>query len=277
LSNEAPRIRAVIVDDEPLARDAVRTLVSADPDIIVVGEASNGVDAVSLIRAETPDLLFLDVQMPDLGGFGVLAELGADVPAAVLFVTAHDEHALRAFEVHALDYILKPFGRDRMGKALARVKRQLAGGTALEGGSLKHLRTPRDTNEANAAALESVPEADPAGRTEPAKRLGIRRGGRVVLVSVEDVDWIEADGDYVRLHVGEKDHLLTARMSELESRLGTAGFQRIHRSTIVNIARVRELDRDPDGGGATILENGVRLRVAESRWADFTRALGLDL
>lgn len=273
MTNSEP-IRAVIVDDEPLARDAVRTLVSAEPDVVIVGEASNGREAVDVIRAESPDLVFLDIQMPDLGGFAVLEALGTDIPAAVLFVTAHDDHALRAFEVHALDYVLKPFGRERMALAVERARRQLAGGRSLTPEAIAAAGR-RSGTRGPVGTVEDVSGGEPEEARVP-RRLGIRSGSRVTLVEVDSIDWIGADGDYVRLHIGERDHLLSARMNDLEATLAPGGFVRVHRSTLVNVARIREYERDPDGGGALVLSTGARLRVAESRWASFTEALGLE-
>jgi len=264
-------IRAVIVDDEPLAREAVRTLIEADPEIRIVGEASDGREALELIRRERPDLLLLDVQMPELGGFEVLRELSDEVPPAVLFVTAHDEHALRAFEVHALDYLLKPFGPERMARALDRAKRQLAGGRMVGGATLGRL-AGEGASDPEPSSLEPA-DADVPG---PPTRLGVRSGSKVVLVQVETIDWIEADGDYARLHVGRAEHLLGATMSELEDRLRAAGFIRVHRSSIVNGERIRSFERDPDGGGIVTLADGLQLRVSEGRWTAFTRSLGIE-
>jgi len=264
-------IRAVIVDDEPLAREAIRTFLEDDAEIRVVGEAADGRDAVELIRLEHPDLLFLDVQMPEMGGFEVLRELADEIPPAVVFVTAHDEHALRAFEVHALDYLLKPFGPERMATALRHAKRQLAADRLIGQATLRRLPGGGTSGESPSALEELDSE-----QTDVPTRLGVRTGSRVVLVEVASVDWIGGDGDYVRLHTGDDEHLLGATMAEMEDRLGPAGFVRVHRSTIVNIDRVGAFERDPDGGGIVTLKDGVQLRVSEGRWASFTRALGLE-
>ena len=276
-------IRALIADDEPSARDVIRGFVARDPRLEIVGEATNGDEAVERVRALAPDLLFLDVQMPDRDGFGVLEALGDDVPRGVVFVTAHDEHALRAFEVHALDYLLKPFGYARFHAAVERVLTSLAGEVALE--MRRTLETlvegQRDRPLEAATLVEGDGPAIP-GHTAPGARdrarparIGVRRGSRTILVSVPDIDWIEAADDFCRLHAGGEAHLVSSRMHELETRLPSDRFFRIHRSAIVNLGKIAELRREADGGGLVILENGVRLRVARSRWDDLERALGL--
>jgi two-component system LytT family response regulator len=266
--------RAVIADDEPAAREVLSGFLDDVSMISVIGEARNGKEAVEVVRRLSPDLLFLDVQMPDRDGFGVLDALGDDVPRGVIFVTAHDEHALRAFEVHALDYILKPFGRPRFDAAVARAVRRLEADDAWSlrrtlAAMVAERRTP-----AVAATLAGA--SDSAGTSGHARRFAVRRNERTVLVNVDDVDWIEADGDYVRLHTGAIVHLLATRMHSVESRLDPQRFHRIHRSTIVRLQRVRELRRSDDGGGVVVLENGVQLRVARNRWATLEAALSLE-
>ena len=271
-------LRAVIVDDEPDARDVVRTLLGAHESIRVVGEATNGRDAVELVRETRPDIVFLDVQMPDLDGFGVLEELGDDVPRVVVFVTAHDEHAIRAFEMHALDYVLKPFGRPRFDAAVARAIERLS---ALDALSLH--RTLASMADGRRSRQESPSELatdaagrDPSGeRPAPLRRLGVRQGSRITLVDVETIDWIAADGDYVRIHAGPARHLVLQRLHALEEALEPGTFVRIHRSVLVNVARIRELHRESDGGGSIVLRDGVRLRVARGRWEELQAALGV--
>lgn len=274
MANDGRRpLRALVVDDEPTAREVVVTFLADEPSVEVVGEAGDGDTAVELVRRLEPDLLFLDVQMPDRDGFGVLEALGDDVPPGVVFVTAHDEHALQAFEVHALDYVLKPFGRPRFAAAVARALRRLEAEDALaERRTLKALLEARRVGRAAAELTAPGNEA-----TSPAapRRLGVRMGTRTILVPVEDVDWAEADGDYVRLHAGDAVHLLATRLRALEAALGPEGFVRIHRSVLVRLDRVRELHRDPDGGGHVLLADKVRLRVARSRWEDLEAALAL--
>lgn len=259
-------IRAVIVDDEPAARDVVRTMLAAYDDIAIVGEAGNGFDAVRVVRAERPDLLFLDVQMPDRDGFGVLETLGDDVPRAVVFVTAHDAHAIRAFEVHALDYVLKPFGRPRFDAAVERAIERLNGMDAL--------RLQR-TLESMAEDRRSA--AGPRGEVALAnQRIGVRLGQKLTLVEVASIDWVEADGDYARIHAGRASHLVSQRMHALEKYLEPFGFVRVHRSLIVNRERVHEMHREIDGSGVLVLTTGVRLRVARGRWDALEKALGIE-
>ncbi len=273
-------IRAVIADDEPSAREVIRGFVQRDPRLEIVGEATHGDEAVQRVRELGPDLLFLDVQMPDRDGFGVLEALGDDVPRGVVFVTAHDEYALRAFEVHALDYLLKPFGHARFREAVERALRRLAGEVALDmRRTLETLIEGQRDRWGDAGTLvegtaEREAKAGGVGPVSPA-RIGVRRGTRTILVNIADIEWIEAADDFCRLHVGPESHLVASRMHELESRLPSDVFFRIHRSAIVNLARIAELRREPDGGGLAVLEAGVRLRVARSRWEDLERALGL--
>lgn len=272
MNEGSPRYRAVIVDDEPAAREVIRSLLVEHTAILVIGEATNGREAVEVVKQLQPDLLFLDVQMPDLDGFGVLEQLGEDVPRGLVFVTAHDAHALRAFEVHALDYVLKPFGRPRFRKAVQRAVQRLEADAAA---SLQ--RTLAAVLRGRHATLASV-IADALGEERVAPRparLGVRQSGRTVMVDIDDLDWIEADRDYARLHVSGRAYLIGQRMNALEARLEGDRFLRIHRSTIVNLSRIRELRRADDGGGEVVLEDGVRLRVARNRWADLERALSL--
>ena len=234
------QIRAVIVDDEPAGRDAVRTMLRERPQVRVVAEARNGREAEEIIRRERPDLLFLDVQMPDRDGFAVLEALGPEVPRGVVFVTAHDEHAVRAFEVQAMDYLLKPFGRQRFNAVVSRAIDRLATGGA------------------------------------PPRRLAVRTGTRLTLVDIDAIDWMEAVGDYVRIHTGKQAHIIAQRLYALERLLGSSGFIRVHRSFIVNGSRVHELQREADGSGTLVLRDGVRLRVARDRWDALCRALRLE-
>lgn len=270
MSNEpdAPRYRAVVVDDEPAGRAAVVTFLAEVPAIEVVGEAADGSEAVSLLAETRPHLLFLDIQMPDQDGFEVLEALGDAVPSGVVLVTAHGEYAQRAFDVHAVDYVTKPFGRPRFMAAVERALHRLAAEEALDvRGTLRSLvRSSRlDGREAREVATEGV------GRG----RIGVRVGTRTTLVDIGAIDWVEADGDFARIHVGERVHLLQTPMRDMESMLGPARFLRIHRSVIVNLERVDVLHRDPDGGGSVRISTGVQLRVARARWETLELALGL--
>ena len=238
------RIRVLIVDDEPLARERIRDLLASANDVEIVGECENGKEAVDLIREKKPDLLFLDVQMPHLDGFGVVEEIGAEEMPTTIFVTAYDRHALRAFEVHALDYLLKPFDAERFGKALERARIRL--------GQKQGQMNPQ---------LEAL-LSDVQTRSKPLERIMIKTSGRIFFLRLEEIDYIEAAGNYVRLHVGKEDHLLRETMSSLESKLDPRKFLRIHRSTIVNIESVKELQPLFHGEYAVLLRDGTQLTLS---------------
>jgi two-component system LytT family response regulator len=238
-------IRTLIVDDEPLARQRVLRLLREEPDVEVIGEAGDGGEAVAAIRADKPDLVFLDVQMPVLDGFGVLEALGEDDLPAVIFVTAYDRFALRAFEYNALDYLLKPFDRERFRKALERAR--------------AHLGRARDREETH-QLLGAAAEYKSGGAV--LERLVIKSSGRVFFLRVEEIDWIEAAGNYVRLHVGKEAHLLRDTMSSLEARLDAKRFLRIHRSTIANIECIQELQPLFHGDYVVILRDGTQLNLS---------------
>src|ERR1700732_4289149 len=207
LDERAPPVRALVVDDESLARRNLTVLLRRDPDIGSVAECESGLEAVEAIRKSKPDLVFLDVQMPECGGFDVLELLVSELPPAIIFVTAYEEYALRAFEAGALDYLLKPFDDARFGRALNRAKEKLAHYLPLQ------LRA--------------------------AQRLVVRSQGQVLFLSVEDIDWIEAASYYACLHVGSDTHILRRSLSELEQHLGDEKFIRIHRSIVVSLVRFR--------------------------------------
>jgi two-component system LytT family response regulator len=251
------RIRTLIVDDEPLARRRLRTLLEAEPDFEPTGEAGDGQQAVTALRSLRPDLVFLDVQMPILDGFGVVEAVGADNVPALIFVTAYDQFALRAFEVHALDYLLKPFDRNRFRKALERARAQLQ----REGPTELHQRL-----------LELLKDVRPP--TQPLERLVIKAEGRVAFVPVDELDWIEAAGNYLRLHSGKNTFLLRETMNHLEARLDPRRFVRIHRSTIVNGARIRELQPAFHGDFVVILRDGTELTMSRSFRDRFQAFLG---
>jgi two-component system LytT family response regulator len=250
-----PAIRTLIVDDEPLARERVRALLARDAEIAVVGESANGEEALGAIRREKPDLLFLDVQMPGLDGFDVLEEVPRDALPVVVFVTAHDRHALRAFEVHAVDYLLKPFDEDRFTRALERAKDAVRAGRA------------RDVDGRLLALLEELG----AGRRY-LKRLVLQAPDRIFFLRVDEIDWIESAGNYVRLHAGADAHLHRETMQGLESRLDPEAFLRIHRSTIVNLDRVRDLKPLFHGGYLVTLKDGTEL-TSSRNYSDRLRGL----
>lgn len=278
-------IRAVVVDDEPASREAVLTMLSEHNNIEVVGEATNGREAVDVVRAARPDLLFLDIQMPDLNGFNVLESLGDDVPRGVVFVTAHDEHAIRAFEVHALDYLLKPFGRPRFSAAVSRAVERLNALDALTlQRTLASMASDRQQARDTVGELafgegertETLREDATSSDRRPLRRIGVRTGSKTILIDVDAIDWVEALGDYARIHVGSKVHLVTQRMHALERLLDSRRFLRIHRSSIVNVDRVQMLHREADGSGTIVLASGVRLRVARGRWEALQSALAME-
>jgi two-component system, LytTR family, response regulator len=235
-------LTVLLVDDEPLAREGLRILLELDPDIAAIYDAKNGHEAVAAIREQSPDIVFLDVQMPEMDGFGAMREIGADRMPAVVFVTAHDQYAIQAFEINAIDYLLKPVTADRFAKALERVKARLA---ARSG----------DTNRQILSLLETI-----ASPTRYLKRLAVRTAGKTVLVDVGEIDWIEAAENYVQLHTSGGGHLLHVTMSTLEKSLDPGTFLRIHRSVIVNVTRIRELQPVMHGEYAITLASGARLQ-----------------
>lgn len=231
-------LRVAIVDDEPLARDAIRVLLKNDREVRVVGEAS-GADAATLIARTHPDLMFLDIQMPEVDGFMLLDQIGPDTVPAIVFVTAFDRYALRAFEVHALDYLLKPFDDRRFADALARAKERARSKVPSKIAELLAERTP--------------------------KRFLIPERGKSVVVDADQIDWVEAADYYVSLHEGKQTHLLRQTMDEIESQLDARKFFRVHRSAIVNLDRVREVHPLFRGDCALVLADGTRLRLSRSR------------
>jgi two-component system LytT family response regulator len=235
-------IRALIVDDEPLARASLRVLLARDPRVALVGECESGAAALAAVREHRPALLFLDVQMPELDGFDVLEQLGADAPPAIVFVTAHDEYALRAFDAGALDYLLKPFDDARFGLALARAKERLA------------LAAP-------------VPA--------PPDRIVVRNGRQTVFVPVADIDWIAAADYCVDLHVGTRTWSLRRSMAAIEDEFERAGFCRVHRGAIVNLARVIALETGPDGEAEVVLPGGIRVPLSRRHRAVVQERLGM--
>jgi two-component system, LytTR family, response regulator len=219
-------IRALIVDDEVLARDRIKEILRKDPEFEVVGECCNGREAVRAVLEHAPDLLFLDVQMPEMDGFSVLEAIPQERIPMVVFVTAYDQYALRAFEVYALDYILKPFDSERFRRTLDHAKSQIR---KLRGSML------------NQGLLQLLAELKEKPKTKHPDRLVIRTGGRVSFLKTSEIDWVESEGNYVRLHVGKETHLLRETLNQMEERLDPDQFFRIHRSTIVNLDRIKEL------------------------------------
>lgn len=255
------RIRTLVVDDEPLAREGLTLLLAKDPEIELVGEAASGKQAVAAIGKLSPELVFLDVQMPELNGFEVLRELAPKPLPAVVFVTAYNRYALDAFEVHALDYLLKPFDDARFLEALRRAKKQVKM-ERVSRLSQKLIELLADGGDPRTIAGAS--DAAKPATAEPARRLAIKDTGRVVFLDVEDIDWIESADYYVQLHVGPKIYLHRETMQSLEGRLDPKAFVRIHRTAIVNRDRVKELRHEGRRDLIAVLSTGVELRVSRS-------------
>jgi two-component system LytT family response regulator len=240
----------LIVDDEQIARASIRVLLGGDAEIDVIGECGSGLDAVEQIRAQQPELVFLDVQMPRMNGFEVLSALGDDRRFVVVFVTAYDSYALEAFEVHALDYVLKPFDDKRFQRAVERAKDQI-----------RHSRLDHLASEL-VGAMSGPPSTAAA---EPEGRIVVRDAGRTVFVPIADIDWIEAADYYVQLHVGQRSYLHREPMRDLEARLDPRRFVRIHRSAIVALDRVAELRPSAHGDHCVRLRDGTDLRLSRAR------------
>jgi two-component system LytT family response regulator len=260
-------IRALIVDDEPVARDGIRVLLQNDSDVEVVGECANGREAVEAIRETSPDLVFLDEQMPEMDGFGVIEQIGAENMPVVIFVTAYDQYALRAFDVAALDYLLKPYGDERFLTAVDRAKRQIRRG---EVGQL----TSRLISLLEGQAGQFAQDRPPGKYLQ---RIMLKTGGRMTFLRTEEIDWIEAEGDYVRLHAGGKRHLLRDTMKRLEEQLDPSQFLRTHRSTIVNLDRIKELHPFFHGDYLIVLNDGTELKLSRSRRRSLQDRLGRSL
>ncbi|TCP37987.1 LytTR family two component transcriptional regulator [Rhodothalassium salexigens DSM 2132] len=257
-------IRCLLVDDEPLALRGLRARLAAADDLDIVDEAQNGREAIKLIRQHRPDLVFLDIQMPGLGGFDVIRALvGEDMLPLVVFVTAYDRFALEAFEAHALDYLLKPVEEERLAQTLHRVREAMAQRTAVEQNArlvdlIEGLDDPPQT------ALTAILEARPTTQARYDSQLHIKDRGVITRVAVADIDYIDAAGDYMCIHVGDTTHILRETMKHMEARLDPAKFQRIHRSTIVNLDQVREVHPYANGECFLTLQSGRELKVSRS-------------
>jgi len=245
------KLRALVVDDEPLARERITSLLARHDDVELVAECANGRKAVSIIRKEKPDLVFLDVQMPEVDGFEVVEAVGPQEMPAVIFVTAYDKYALRAFDVHALDYLLKPFDRERFDEALGRAR--------------DHLRM-RSTDDLARRLVNLI-------AARHSDRLVIRSGGRITFLRVEEIDYIEAAGNYLRIHTGKDEHLLRQTMNEIELRLPPGQFVRIHRSSIVNVDRIKKVEPIFHGDLRLTLHTGAQLTLSRSYRAKFQALL----
>ena len=251
------QLRVLVVDDEPLARSGIAELAARDAELEVVGQCGDGQSAVQAIRELSPDLVLLDIQMPEMDGFQVIERVGAERMPAVIFITAYDQFALRAFEVHALDYLLKPFDDERFIAALARSKR------AIRDNAVGQL------SQRLLGLLETAghPTTTPGSGPAPPflSRLVVKNGGKVTFVRVDEIDWIEAADYYVRLHVARKSHLLRETMSALEEQLDPARFFRVHRSAIVNLDRLVEIQPYFHGEHVLVLQDGSKLKLSRAR------------
>ncbi|MBA2646447.1 MAG: response regulator transcription factor [Pyrinomonadaceae bacterium] len=241
------KIRALIVDDEPLARERVKRFLAGEPDVEVIGECSDGIQTVEAIETLKPDLIFLDIQIPEADGFAVIEKIGVEKLPPVIFITSYDQYALRAFDVHAVDYLLKPYNQERFQLALERARAQLQNGqTDVLDERLRSL-------------LESLkPEQ------KYLERLMIKSSGRVIFLRTEEIEWIEAEGNYLRIHAGREAYMLRETMNNLAARLDPNKFARIHRSTLVNIERIKELQPMFGGDYVVILHNGTQLTLSRS-------------
>jgi two-component system LytT family response regulator len=254
------KIRTLVVDDEPAARSHVVALLRDEADVEVIGECSTGVEALEAIERSSPDLLFLDVQIPELDGFELLRAAGATRVPAVVFVSAVDEYALRAFEVRAVDYLLKPFSVDRFRSAVAHARAQL---------------THRHATTIGRQILDLLPEIR---RVSPGRdRVLVKASGRIYFVRAADIDWCEAAGNYVRLHVGQQTHLVRDTMAHVEADLDPAQFVRIHRSAIVNVDRIQELQSTFGGEYVVMLRGGTRLTLSRGYREGLQSRLGRSL
>lgn len=257
---DATRIRALVIDDEPLARDMIREMLASDSEVEIIAECANGKEAVEAIKSLTPDLIFLDIQMPELGGFEVLESLDEKHSPYVIFATAYDQYAVRAFEVHAFDYLLKPFDQERFDAAWQRAKAQIK--VDRTGERDRHILALLEELKAGPRYLE---------------RLVVKTGGRVFFLDVDDIHCIEAEGNYVRVHDEAKHYLLRETISGLEEQLDPKRFLRIHRSAIVKIDKIKEMQPWFHGEYRIILENGKQLTLSRNYRSNLQDAVGNSL
>ena len=254
------KLKALIADDEPLARQRLQMLLSAEQDIAVAGECRNGREVIAALRENRFDLLFLDIQMPGIDGFEVIREIGPVSMPVTVFVTAHNQYAIRAFEVHALDYLTKPVEPKRLQATLVRVRERVASQAALL------------TQEQMQAVLKSMEINAP--RQESVRRLLVHNGVKDLFIHINDIEWIEAADYYACLHVGSRSYMFRETIKQLASSLDPARFVRIHRSVIVNVDQVSEIIREGQGEGTVVLKNGQRLRMSKAGWQSLLRASG---
>ncbi len=251
------KIRTLIVDDEPLGRERIRTLLAGDPEIEIAGECADGKRAIAAMEQMRPDLVFLDVQMPEVDGFGVLDALAGEKMPVIIFVTAYDRYAVQAFEVHALDYLLKSFDRERFQAALQRAKEEI------------HRSRAGAINERLAGLLEDL-----QAKRKYLTRLVVRTAGRIVFLRVEEIDWVAAADNYVRVRAGRETHLMRETLQSLAGRLDPAKFLRIHRSMLVNLDRVREIQPIFHGDYQVKLSDGTELTLSRNYREKLLESLG---
>jgi two-component system LytT family response regulator len=266
---EAPPLRVLLVDDEPLVRRGLRAFLDAEPGMVVVGEARDGNEAVDRIRSLRPDIVFLDVQMPERDGFGVLAALSPEERPAMVFVTAYDAYAVRAFDVHAVDYLVKPFDEERLRTAVARVRARHAAARGAGAGA-------GGVDAASAAAVDALLRAlraTPGADGQYLERILVKERDRTVVVPVEDVNWFEAEDNYVRLHTRAGTPLVRETIKALDAALDPRRFARVHRSAIVRLAQVRALEPLFHGDVAVVLRDGTRLTLGRTYRAEFEARL----
>ena len=254
-------IRAIIVDDEPLAREKVKLFAQNEADIDIIDTCANGFEALTSCQQKKPDLIFLDIQMPEMNGFEFLEQISPAPFPGIIFITAYDEFALKAFEFHALDYLLKPYDRERFSKAVEHARTSLRSKVITE-----------DPDEQIKALLNSMKH--PAAVLD---RLIVKSGGRVIFLRIEEIDWMEAAGNYVKLHTGNETHLVRETMNNLEQQLPPQKFIRVHRSTIVNIEKIKELQPYFNGEYKVILHNNAHVIMSRGFKDNFTKVLGKPL
>ena len=253
-------IRALIADDEALARKFVRRMLKDNHDVEIVGECSNGKDAIAMIRKQNPDVVFLDVQMPEMDGFAVLESIGVDQLPEIIFTTAYEQYAIRAFELHALDYLLKPFDQARFKDAIQHAKERFRS------------QRQKDGRLQMSALLESI-----KNKPQYLERLVIKTGGRITFLSTDEINWIEADDKYVHLHTGKVSPMVRQTLNAMEAQLDPRKFSRIHRSAIVNVERIKELQPLFSGEHSILLEDGTKLTLSRSYKDKLFELLGKPL
>ena len=256
-----PAIRTVIADDEHLARKKLRLLLGLEPGVQVIAECENGEQTIAAVRAHKPDLLFIDIRMPDVDGFEVLRRLASEEMPVIVFTTAYDQFAVRAFEAHAMDYLLKPFERERLHHAIERARAEL----------LKSHNRDLTARIVNMLAQKAEPKADPKPSDD---RMVIRAGGKVVFLELVDIDWIEAAANYVNLHVGKETYLLREGIGRIAEKLDPTRFVRIHRSVIVNVRKIKELQPCDSGEYIAVLKNGKELSCSRGYRAELQQLIG---